>query len=207
VSVPLSYFTDKYDRSPDPWSLDSRWYDRRKYQLTVASLPRPSYRRAFEPACSVGVLTEMLAPRCESLLATDAVPAAVDAARARVAHLPHVSVAQQRVPEDWPDGRFDLIVLSELGYYLPAEHVRRLGVLAAESLDNDGALVAVHWRHRIEDLPLTGDDVHAIIAATAGIERLGGYADHDVLIDVFVPAPAISVAAAENLIEPDERRR
>ena len=65
MSVPATYFDEVYERSADPWRLATEWYEKRKYLMTVASLPRERYRRGFEPACSVGVLTEMLAERCE----------------------------------------------------------------------------------------------------------------------------------------------
>lgn len=59
--TPGSYFEDMYRRADDPWHLSERWYEQRKYDLTVAALPLPRYRRAFEPACSVGELTLRLA--------------------------------------------------------------------------------------------------------------------------------------------------
>ncbi|KPC81578.1 SAM-dependent methyltransferase, partial [Streptomyces sp. NRRL F-6602] len=65
-----------YADAPDPWRLADRWYEHRKYTLTLASLPRRRYRRAFEPGCSVGVLTRMLAGRCEEVVAADRVATA-----------------------------------------------------------------------------------------------------------------------------------
>lgn len=37
----------------DPWDFESRWYEQRKYALSAAMLPKPRYRRAFEPGCSI----------------------------------------------------------------------------------------------------------------------------------------------------------
>ena len=62
--LPDHYFTDMYAEASDPWGLAERWYEQRKYAITVAMLPQPRYRHAFEPGCSVGVLTERLAGRC-----------------------------------------------------------------------------------------------------------------------------------------------
>ena len=50
----LSYFADMYAGDDDPWGFDDRWYERRKYALTVAMLPDPRYRRALEPGCANG---------------------------------------------------------------------------------------------------------------------------------------------------------
>lgn len=54
AGTPAAYFEDMYRDAADPWHLAERWYERRKYDLTLAGLPLPRYRRAFEPACSVG---------------------------------------------------------------------------------------------------------------------------------------------------------
>ena len=58
MTLSPSYFDDMYAANRDPWSLASRWYEQRKYAVTLACLTRPRYRRAFEPGCSIGVLTE-----------------------------------------------------------------------------------------------------------------------------------------------------
>ncbi|GFE18529.1 hypothetical protein Sgleb_65760 [Streptomyces glebosus] len=104
MSTPPTYFEAMYARAVDPWDLAGRWYEQRKYALTLASLPRPRYRAAFEPGCSVGVLTARLAERCDHLLATDRMPAAVVSAAERTRVLPQVEVRSLTVPDEWPDG-------------------------------------------------------------------------------------------------------
>src|SRR5690349_13383131 len=101
-----------YEGSADPWQLGERWYEKRKFAITLALLPRPRYRHAFEPGCSVGVLTAMLATRCDRVTATDVAPAALDAARERVAG-DDVTLLRRSLDEPWPATDFDLIVLSE----------------------------------------------------------------------------------------------
>jgi protein-L-isoaspartate O-methyltransferase len=188
VTVPVSYFNRLYEKSTDPWHLATRWYETRKYHLTVASLPRQHYRRAFEPGCSVGILTAMLAERCDALLATDAVMDAVTTTRDRLARQPHVDVAQMRVPAQWPTGPFDLIVISEFGYYLAPPDLLALVRRSADILDADGTLVAVHWRHAIEDFVLTGEAVHNAFKADLRLEHLAHYEEPDFLLDVFTRA-------------------
>jgi hypothetical protein len=188
VTVPTSYFDRLYDQSDDPWRLATRWYETRKYRLTVASLPRERYRRGFEPGCSVGVLTELLADRCDALVATDAVMAAVVTARERLAHQPNVDVGQLRVPDEWPAGSFDLIVISEVCYYLTPHELVELVRRAAGALEPDGAVVVVHWRHRIDDFPLTGDVIHAVFKADARLVPTSHHEERDFFIDVFTAA-------------------
>jgi hypothetical protein len=185
VSGSTAYFEGLYERSADPWRLATRWYETRKYMLTMASLPRRRYRRGFEPACSIGLLTAMLAERCDTLLATDSVMDAVRTTRDRLADHHHVDVVQMRVPGAWPAGTFDLIVLSEFCYYLTPHELALLVRRSAGALEADGALIAVHWRHPIEGFPLTGDAVHTMLKADARLERTAQYEEPDFLIDVF----------------------
>ncbi|HEY1484885.1 MAG TPA: class I SAM-dependent methyltransferase [Micromonosporaceae bacterium] len=195
-----AYFREMYASSPDPWSFAERWYDRRKYALTLAALPQERYRSGFEPACSIGVLSAGLAERCDSLLCTDLVDEAVDRARERLAGYPHVTVRRQALP-DWPDGHFDLIVLSEVLYYLTDEELFDTLTNARASLEPGGHLVSVHWRHPVAEHRRRGDEVHAAVNHVDGLHRLAAYHDPDFRLDVFarVPPMARSVAQAEGL--------
>lgn len=157
--VAADFFERLYAADADPWRFESSEYERRKYALTLASLPDDHYRAGYEPGCSIGVLTEQLADRCDRLVATDVVPSAVARASARLAGNPRVSVGYQSLPDQWPDGRFDLIVISELGYYFPVAELDTILDRSLGSLDSGGTLVAVHWRGAT-DYPLTGDQVH-----------------------------------------------
>lgn len=134
-TLPEDYFLGMYASDPDPWRFTSSSYERDKYAATLAALPQARYRAAFEPACSIGVFTHALSERCERLLATDLVPAALEDARARCADRPHVEIRQGTMPADWPEERFDLIVLSEFLYFLAPEDfaalVRRAGATIA----------------------------------------------------------------------------
>lgn len=197
MTLPTSYFDELYAASPDPWGFTDRWYERRKRALTLALLPAPRYASAYEPGCSIGVLTVGLAARCDRLLATDVSAAAVAAARERCADLPGVRVEQATLPQDWPSSPVELAVLSELGYYFDEAGARRVADLAVTA----GTVVAVHWRREVGDYPLRGDEVHAILAESAsrqGLHRLGGYRDDDLTAEVWT-RDGRSVATAGGL--------
>ena len=199
------HFDGLYDQSADPYGFTSRWYETRKYALSLAMLPWPRYRRAFEPGCSIGVLTAQLAPRCEALLSCDGSAAAVATAQQRTAQFPQVTVEQRLVPADWPAAEFDLIVLSELLYYLSDEDLARTTGLAVDSLAGGGTLLAVHWRRPVPFHPQTGDGAHAALAARPELTLLADHREPDFLAQVYLRAPAgadpaeLSVAAAEGL--------
>lgn len=199
MSTPIDYFQRLYADNPDPWSFETRWYDARKHGLTVGALPARRYRSAFEPGCSTGMLTARLAGRCDQLLAVDAVPAAVATATARLAGAPHVTVRTAELPDDWPDGSFDLIVLSELGYYFDDADLATLIERATGSLAPGGDLVATHWRWPVGEHVRSGDEVHAALAAAPGLSRLARHEEADFLLEVFTQGPARSVAQREGL--------
>ena len=188
MTVDPRYFRDRYAASADPYGLADRWYEARKYAVSVALLPREHYRAAFEPGCSIGVLTAMLAPRCDSLLACDAIDIAVKSARKRTAKLPGVRVERLAIPIDWPPGEFDLIVFSEILYYFDNGDLNQVLRLATGALCHDGHLLAVHWRHPAPDHPRTGDDVHQALAWHPGLTRLAGYRDPDFAAELFACA-------------------
>jgi predicted TPR repeat methyltransferase len=196
------YFDGMYSAAADPWGFEERWYERRKYAIALAMLPRERYRAAFEPGCSVGVFTRMLAPRCDTLLSCDLAAAAVKAAAARTSDLRQVRTEQRDIPRRWPSGRFDLIVLSEVLYYFGDHDLEQVLKQAAGSLEPDGTLLAVHWRHPGAEYPRTGDDVHRVLAAQPGLARLVRHDEPDFLAEVYIRTegtPA-SVAQATGLV-------
>jgi SAM-dependent methyltransferase len=158
-SLPPGYFEDLYARDPDPWGFADSAYERAKYDATLAALSRPRYARGLEVGCSIGVLTRDLARRCDALFALDAVEAPLAAARTRCADLPHVAFHRARVPHEWPQeaGPFDLVVLSEILYYLDAADVTRLAGCARGVLSPKADLLLVHWTGKT-DYPLSGDE-------------------------------------------------
>lgn len=161
--------------SDDPWQFKTRWYEERKRALTLACLPDRRYTSAYEPGCANGELSAGLALRCDQLLVSDVSPRALALARERLAAWPHVQAVLAHLPRDWPDGSFDLIVISELGYFLDAQGVDALGDHARRSLRPGGAVLACHWRRPIQGGSLDGDAVHT---------RLGLRLDHPVLTEV-----------------------
>jgi SAM-dependent methyltransferase len=197
-----AYFETMYAESADPWGFGERWYERRKYAITLAALPRPRYRRAFEPGCSIGVLTAQLADRCDRVVATDVVPRALERARHRLEErgvAARVELGLVSLLDPWPPGTFDLVVLSEVLYYLTPDDLASTLKRAVGSLEEGGTLVAVHWQRPVPEYPQTGRAVHEGIAATDGLVRAGSYRDEDFRLDVYTRGPVPSVAASEGL--------
>ena len=155
-----AYFDSVYQANDDPWAFATSEYERRKYEATLAALPNDHYNNAFEIGCSIGVLTQMLAYRCKKLLAVDASELPLKAARERLASYLTVTIRQMKIPDEFPDTQFDLILLSEVGYYLSMPDLTRVRLLLLDGLQPNGHLLLVHWTPFVPDYPLTGDQVH-----------------------------------------------
>jgi SAM-dependent methyltransferase len=163
-----NYFDDVYRANEDPWAFASSPYERQKYADTLAALDRPRYERAFEIGCSIGVLTAQLAPRCGRLLSVDVSEAALAQARQRCANLPQVELRKMQVPSEFPQEQFDLILLSEVGYYWAPADLARAADLMLAALPVGAQLLLVHWTPVVPDYPQTGDEVHEFFLAKAG---------------------------------------
>lgn len=180
------YLDRLYAGAADPWQLSDGFYEQRKRDLVLAALDRPRFRSAFEPGCSTGLLTVRLAQRCESLLASDYHPRAVEQARQLVAELPSVTVRQMLLPEQWPAGQqFQLIVLSELGYFIEQSAWSRICQQAAASLTEDGSLIACHWRHPFAERRVESALLHDLLDNALAARRALSLIDQDFLLDVW----------------------
>ncbi len=202
VTLPAAYFDAMYQAAADPWEFEERWYEQRKYAISLALLPAARYRSAFEPGCSVGVLSLLLAGRCDALLSCDLAAAAVRAAGRRTRDLPHVRAEQRDIPGQWPDGRFDLIVFSEILYYFDDHDLEQVLKNGVAALEPGGTLLAVHWRHPVADYPRSGDDVHRVLECQPGLARLVQHTEPDFLAEVYLRTDGTltSVAQATGLV-------
>ncbi len=159
-SLPPRYFSRIYARQSDPWKFASSEYERQKYDVTLASLPGPRYQNALEIGCSIGVLTSRLAQRTHHLLAVDVSDRALEQARQRCAQFPHVSFQKLQVPQQMPEGTFDLVVVSEVAYYWRQADLELAADRIAAQQQPGAHLILVHLTEPVRDYPLTGDAVH-----------------------------------------------
>lgn len=192
ASLTEAFFDAVYSGSADTGGFEKRWYETRKRSLTLAALRRERFGAALELGCGIGVLTAELAERCDTILATDVAEHPLRLARARLAGHTGVIFERRTLPGEWPGGTFDLIVLSEVGYYLAADALRGLLERCRDSLAPHGVLLACHWRHPVPQCPLSGDQVHEELARLGGLERTARHEERHFLLEVFEregPAP------------------
>lgn len=166
-TVDLEHFERLYREKPDPWRFASSSYERAKYGATVRALPRARYASGLDVGCSIGVLTAALADRCDALLGIEPVEAALAQARTHLADRPTVGFARLFVPREWPEGRFDLIVISEVLDYLGEGDLAALATRLRGALEPGGDLVLVHWVGKKKGHG-TAEASDALIAELAG---------------------------------------
>lgn len=154
------YFKKVYDAREDPWDFETSEYEAEKYKATLKAIPKHKYENALEIGCSIGVLTKLLAERCKKLTATDVSQKALDQAIERCRGLNNISFLKLSFPKEIPDDQYDLIVISEVAYYLsPADWNFAMEQLYTR-MEDRAHLVLVHWLPEVHDYPQTGDEVH-----------------------------------------------
>lgn len=168
-AIPAAHFESLFTNSPDPWRYDSESYERDRFRRTAAALSGRRYRSALELGCANGALTEQLAPLCDRLLATDTSRAALSAARDRLGALADVVLEQRTMPQDMPDERFDLIVASDMLYYLGLEGIVALMAAIERSATRDASILLASYLGETETV-ITGE-----MAAEIAIAHLPGW--------------------------------
>jgi SAM-dependent methyltransferase len=182
-------FDRKFAADADPWDYRGSAYERRKRAVTVAALPRERYRLAWEPACAIGVLTAELARRADRVVATDASPRAIALAREGlpddVTDRVELAVAELPAIPAIPRHAADLVVLSEILYYLDDDARSRTLAAAHDVLEPGGDLVAVHWLPRADDAHTSGGPVHAWLRSLPTWTPLVRHDDESFVLDVL----------------------
>ena len=188
-SLTPDYFESLYSADADPWQFETSDYEAKKYAATLAALPKARYRSGLEIGGSIGVLTALLADRCDSLLSIDVSEQAQQKAIARCQALSNVRFQLMQVPQAYPGEQFDLTVLSEVGYYWCWEDLKQAQQLMLKHLEPGGHLLLVHWTP-YEDYyhnPLSGDEVHESFLAlpASQIKHVGDDRAEKYRLDLF----------------------
>ena len=163
-----AHFERLYQSNPDPWGYLTSSYEAAKYGHALEVLGDARFSNGLEVGCSIGVLTRMLAARCDALLGLDVVDQALEDATARCSDQFWVHFEKMRVPAAWPSGRFDLIVLSEVLYFLVPADIERMAAHVASSLMVGARVLLVNWLGKANDPCSGGEAAERFIQASAG---------------------------------------
>lgn len=166
-----AFFEAKYRRSGDPWRFATNAYELDRYRVLLDAIGPGPFRAVYEPGCSLGVFSELLAPRCEQLTATDVSSTAIRSARRRCARFPQARFEVVEPSDEAPAGPLDLVVFSEIGYYFDRGTLAERAAGLAERLCAEGRLVGTHWRGHSPDHRLSGTTVHETLDAVPELVR------------------------------------
>ena len=186
TSMQPAYFDALYAADADPWRFATSDYERDKYKATLDVIAGLSPGRIFEVGCSIGVLTRQIARLGGSVLSVDVAEAALAGARARCAGLENVELRRMQVPGAWPDGVFDLILLSEVLYYLSDADLVATASAARDGLAARGSILLVHYV-KPTNYPHSGDAAVEMFIAAGQFRRVLARRTEDYRLDLLAP--------------------
>lgn len=176
-------FDDMYEQGkPDPWHFDDSVYERRRLDLVLACLGRTRYDRTLEIGCATGQLCVELSRRADEVVGLDASARALEVARAKSDEVHWVLGA---APGDLPSGDFNLIVLSEIAYFLDGADLLATLRGARRRLRQHGEIVIANWLRPTANIPFDGPTVHRQASAVLELPLRARYEDADLLIEVW----------------------
>lgn len=161
----LDHLACLYSSSDDPWEHRTSPYEAAKYRETLAIIGNGPFDEALEIGCGNGSLARLLAPRCRRLTAMDCIPAACAAARLHLDGLPQVIVVEGAAPDALPTLRPDLVLLSEVLYFLTPEEIAALGEWLLSNAA--GPVIAVNWTGPTDE-PLDGTRAVELLVKAVG---------------------------------------
>lgn len=146
------HFESLFSSKADPWKYTSS-YEQVKYEQTLSLVPKKPIKKALELACAEGHFTVQLAPLVDDLLAADISQVALDRTAERCASFEHIHYQQMDLIKDPLPGQFDLIVCSEVLYYVGSlESLQTVAQKIADALEPGGYFLTAH-AHQIIDEP------------------------------------------------------
>jgi cyclopropane fatty-acyl-phospholipid synthase-like methyltransferase len=157
-------FFDHFFDEGDPFGFDRNPEEKLKFARTLEVCGEGPLGRVLELGCAVGSFTEILAPRATDVLALDVSQAAVDQVARRLRDRRNVRAKAMSIPAEFPGETFDLIVASDVLYYLSVEELKYCLSRIETTLADGGSFVAVHYVPRMGSV-LNGDEAHDILVA------------------------------------------
>jgi len=184
-SIGKPYFDAMYAASQDPWNFTASAYEQEKYQHTIKALAGKQFKQGIEIGCSIGILTELLSRHCEVIMGVDISEQPIAIAKERLKNREGISFDVLQIPQQYPDQKYDLIVVSEVAYYMSKEDLTLTKELISDSLVAGGTLCLVHWRPQIEGCVFDGDEVNEYFLNDPAFHQTYQFINEQYRIDVI----------------------
>ncbi|WP_176463995.1 class I SAM-dependent DNA methyltransferase [Bordetella genomosp. 11] len=186
----MNRFDTLYRQCADPWQVRASWYEQRKRAVLLAALPRQHYGRILELGCGNGEMTRGLASRCDALVAIDGSETAIAlcALALRQEGIAHVRTHVAQLPDEWPlrpDESCELVVVSELAYYIPDAGLAAFLQRCHDALAPGGEWVMCHYTKDFDDREQPTSELHARVDDVGELTRVIAYRDERFQLDIW----------------------
>ncbi|MBW4523134.1 MAG: polysaccharide deacetylase family protein [Scytolyngbya sp. HA4215-MV1] len=177
-----SEFETLFATQPDPWKYTSP-YEQTKYEQTLSLLPHGKVNKALELACAEGHFTVQLAAKVKHLTVTDISQIALDRTADRCQQFQHLDFQRLDLVKDTIPGRFNLIVCSEVLYYVGGkDQLVEVAHKITQALEPGGYLLMAHAHAVVDEPDQSGFGWNNVPFGAKGIS------------DVFCEVPDLSLA-------------
>ena len=185
-AIDAAGFERKFRQNIDPWNYSGSRFEHFKRGILLRACGPAKRGRVLELGCAIGETTRHLARLSLRLLAVDASPTALGEAERRCAKLQNITFRRSLLPLQMPSGPFDLIVVSELAYYLPAHHLRLLARRILRALAPGGNVIVLHHRRSFDDAAVLPALAHSRLRRRLGrrmtIVMTRSYREFDIFV-------------------------
>lgn len=158
--IDLHGFEDLFQSDPDPWDYESSPFEAHKRSLLLKHVGLGPRGRVLELACANGVTTQTLMKVALRTAALDGSSTAIAQAQARLGNVGRLRLLHANLPDGMPRERFDLIVVSEIVYYLGSTAARRLAEGVADRIAPGGRVVVLHHHLNFPDASVHPEHAH-----------------------------------------------
>ncbi len=173
-STSPAIFDLMYRCKKDPWNYSTSDYEKKKYEETLEAITDRRFGRILEVGCAEGVFTDMLSIHGDEVIAVDVSQTALERAKCRNCDNLHVKFHCSNIEKDCLEGKFDLILCSEVLCYMDTpERVAYVRDKLIDSLEPDGCFLLVHMR-------LLKEDESGHPTPVTGLPRIGAKTVHGV---------------------------
>jgi len=159
-AIDIAGFEKKFRAEIDPWDYTHSRFEHFKRLILLRACGPSKHGRVLELGCAIGETSRLLGRISVRLLAVDGSPTALAEAMRRIPHSRHVSFRYANLPGQMPRRQFDLIVVSELVYYLRQHQQQVLADRLVLALAPGGMTVILNHRRPFNDAAMLPELAH-----------------------------------------------
>lgn len=174
AAVTIEHLHKLYSSTDDPWHFRTSAYEQGRFESIVACLKRSCYGEILEIGCGNGELGRHLSQKTLRYVGLDASPTALETA-SRV--VPQGEFLERFLPCELPAGQFELVVISEILYFLDKSGIASLAAqlysrwpsaefLCVNYLGPSGNAIQGSEALKVFGDTLVGDCLHTVMLVT-----------------------------------------